>query len=84
LAGENGGTEGRTLKEIKGEKVVNTRTDWELICIHVPLCVNSTKKDDPSVSAAGPHVCILTLKHDVFAKQCICEYMGHEVTDTDR
>lgn len=46
--------------------------------------MNSTKKEDASVSAAGPHVCILTLKHDVFAKQYICKYMGHKVTDIGR
>jgi hypothetical protein len=86
---------GKRRKKLKGKKrkrVVNTRSDWDLICIHVAvptsvlLCVNSTKKEDASVSAAGPHVCILTLEHDVFAKQYICEYthMGHKVTDTGR
>jgi hypothetical protein len=84
---------GKRRKNLKGKKrktVENTRTDWDLICIHVAvpksvlLCVNSTKNEDASVSEAGPHVRILTLKHDVFAKQYICKYMGHKVADIGR
>jgi hypothetical protein len=61
------------LKEGKEkEKVVNTRSDWDLICIHVvglrlSHCAKSTEKGDSNIWAG---------------KQYFREYMGHKVTDT--